>query len=56
MHPYGIEQVTEGRIAELIGQADRARAAASQRGHRWRGREVLERIGRRLEWRRPRPV
>lgn len=58
MHPYGVELVTQARMAELIGEADRARAVASRPwSHPWRrGLGILERIGRRVNRRRLRDV
>lgn len=58
MHPYGVEQLAEAKVAELVGEADAARFAA--RAARWCGRRrglgIARRITRRMERRRLRDL
>ena len=58
MHPYGIELLAQARVADLIGEADRARAVPTRlwAGPWRRGLGVFERIGRRVDRRRIRDV
>ena len=54
MHPFGVEQLAEAKVTELIEEAESARRAArvDRRRPRRRGLGIAERITRRLDRRR----